>query len=300
MESSRYGYTAVTSRLVGSVDLWASTQRGRSHGPIDRTSMNETPSGASATFGSFGSYGGDDPGRRSWVTAFFASSTIYVAIGVAIVLLGSVTKKAVIDKQVDVTFVEKVIKEAPPPPQPVVEVKPQAPAAAAPVVRPDQKIRKLDAPPKPKEMIAPKEMPKEVPREADPSEDKGVAVYGEPGKGDPAGLEGGVSQGGVVGGQVGGAIALPEDGLPPIPSKANAIPPYPQEARAAGKTGMVILKVIILADGTVANVQVMRGDEPFLSAAVETVKKWKYEPARYKGQPITVYRIIQIPFKLNV
>jgi outer membrane biosynthesis protein TonB len=44
---------------------------------------------------------------------------------------------------------------------------------------------------------------------------------------------------------------------------------------------------------------VMRGDEPFVSAALETVKKWKYEPARYKGQPITVYRIIQIPFKLN-
>jgi len=36
-----------------------------------------------------------------------ASSAIYVAIGVAIVLLGSVTKRVVIDKQVDVTFVEK-------------------------------------------------------------------------------------------------------------------------------------------------------------------------------------------------
>ena len=40
--------------------------------------------------------------------------------------------------------------------------------------------------------------------------------------------------------------------------------------------------------------------EPFASAAVKAVKQWKYEPARYKGQPITVYRIIQIPFKLNV
>jgi outer membrane biosynthesis protein TonB len=29
------------------------------------------------------------------------------------------------------------------------------------------------------------------------------------------------------------------------------------------------------------------------------VKHWKYEPARYKGQPIAVYRIIQIPFKLT-
>ena len=57
--------------------------------------------------------------------------------------------------------------------------------------------------------------------------------------------------------------------------------------------------LVILADGMVADVQVMRGDEPFVSAAVKTVKAWKYQPARYKGQPITVYRIIQIPFKLT-
>jgi outer membrane biosynthesis protein TonB len=49
----------------------------------------------------------------------------------------------------------------------------------------------------------------------------------------------------------------------------------------------------------VVDVQVMRGEEPFVSAAVATVKSWKYEPARYKGQAITVYRIIQIPFKLT-
>ena len=56
---------------------------------------------------------------------------------------------------------------------------------------------------------------------------------------------------------------------------------------------------MILADGTVANVQVLRGDEPFVGAALQAVKRWKYEPARYKGQPIAVYRIIQIPFKLT-
>jgi len=210
------------------------------------------------------------------------------------------------EKSVDVTFVEKVVKEAsPPPPSPpkpppkTIDAKPQAAAAAAPFVRADQKIRKLDRPPPPKVLSAPREMPKEAPREADPSEDKGVAVFGEPGKGDAAGLEGGVSQGGVVGGQVGGAIALPEDASPPAPDKANPIPPYPQEARAAGKTGTVVLRVVILADGSVGDIQVMRGEEPFLSAALATVKKWRYEPARFKGQAITVYRIIQIPFKLN-
>jgi protein TonB len=249
----------------------------------------------------FGAYAEPERSPRQWLASLAASSGIYVALAIAVVTVGSATKRAIREKAVDITFVEKVVNEPPPPPPApkAVELKPEAPAAAAPVVRPEQKIRKLDKPPPPKEMVAPKAMPTEVPKEADPSEDKGVAVYGEGGKGDPAGLEGGVAQGGVVGGQVGGAIALPEDAIPPSPSASNTIPPYPQEARAAGRTGVVVLKVVILADGSVADVQVMRGDEPFVSAAVQTVKRWHYTPARYKGQPITVYRIVQIPFKLT-
>ena len=254
----------------------------------------------------FGSYGDDEGSRRSWLVATFGSTAIYAAIVLLALLVGHATKQALQDKPVDVTFVEKVVKEPPPPPEPapppkpMPEVKPQAPAASAPVVRPDQKIRKLDKPPPKKEMVAPREMPQAAPKEADPSEDKGVAVYGEPGQGDPAGLEGGVAKGGVVGGTVGGAIALPENAVPPRPLESNEVPPYPQEARAAGKTGMVVLKVVILADGSVGEVTVMRGEEPFVSAAVTAVKKWKYEPARAQGQAITVYRVIQIPFKLTV
>jgi protein TonB len=246
---------------------------------------------------SFGLYVDVESSARSWFAAFCTSSAIYAALAVAVILLGSAAKKVVVEKSVDVTFVEKVVKDAPPPPPAAPPAKAEPPPAAAPVVRPDQKIRKLDKPPPRKELVAPKEIPKEAPQEADPSQDKGIAVYGDAGNGDPAGLEGG-TQGGVVGGTV-GAIVLPEDAVPPMPLKSNTTPAYPQEARAGGKTGTVILKVVILADGHVADVQVMRGDEPFVSAAVAAVKTWRYEPARYKGQPITVYRIIQIPFKLT-
>ena len=238
----------------------------------------------------FGSYLPGGRTRRQWVASLTASSAIYIGIAIAALALGS-AEKLVRQKAVDITFVEKVVQEPPPPPPPV-EIKPDVPMAAAPVVRPDMKIRKLDKPPPPKEMVAPKEMPTHAPKEADPSEDKGIAVYGDPGKGDPAGLEGG-----GAGGQ--NAVALPEDADPPVPVAGNAIPPYPQEARATGKVGTVVLKVVILASGAVAQVQVMRGEEPFVSAAVQTVKAWKYQPARFKGQAITVYRIIQIPFKLT-
>jgi periplasmic protein TonB len=250
------------------------------------------PVGVVATWRPFGAYDPAAQSQRNWGASVAASSAIYVAIAIAALTIGSATQKVLREKKIDLKFVEKIIAEPPPPP---VEVKPATPPpAAAPVVRPDQKIRKLDKPPPPKEMVAPKEMPKEAAPEADPSQDKGIAVYGE-GKGDPAGLEGGTA-GGVAGGQIG---ALPEDAVPPMPASSNRIPPYPQEARAAGKTGTVVLKVVILSNGTVAEVQVMRGEEPFVSAALETVKTWKYEPARFKGQPISVYRIIQIPFKLT-
>jgi len=248
------------------------------------------------TVGRFASYSGESEGSSNWFAAVCASSGIYLALGALALLIGSATHKVMTEKPVDITFTEKIVKEEPPPP-PVVEAKPAPPPAAAPVVPKNMKVRQLDKPPPPKELVAPKEMPKAAPQEADPSQDKGIAVYGEAGDGDPAGLEGG-TKGGVAGGQV-GAIALPEDADPPMPLKSNAAPAYPQEARATGKTGTVILKVVILADGRVADVQVMRGDEPFVGVAVAAVKSWRYEPARYKGQPITVYRIIQIPFKLN-
>jgi protein TonB len=254
----------------------------------------------SADLGTFNSYGQSTGTAQNWAGALFGSTAIYIAGGALLFVLGTATKELIVEKRADITFVEKVAIEPPPPaPEPPKPVEPPKPApAAAPVIPKDMKVRQLDKPPPAKELAAPKEMPKEAPKEADPSQDKGIAVYGDVGKGDPAGLEGGM-QGGVVGGQV-GAIALPEDADPPIPAKSNATPEYPEMARAAGKMGMVILKVVILASGEVASVEVMRGDEPFVSAAVKAVKQWRYEPARFKGQAITVYRIIQIPFKLTV
>jgi protein TonB len=265
--------------------------------------MSSRAGGAASEPAAFSFYGDSAGGGRSWLAAGATSTAVYAALAIAVVVIGGATKQAIEEKSVDLTFVEKIAKPEPPPPppppKPLPEVKPQAPAAAAPVVRPDQKIRKLDKPPPPKELIAPKDMPTDAAPEADPSQDKGIAVYGDGAEGDPAGLEGGVAKGGVVGGQVGGAIALPEDASPPVPAKTNETPAYPQEARNSGQTGTVVLKVVVLADGSVGDVQVMRGDEPFVSAAIAAVKKWTYEPARHQGQPITVYRIIQIPFKLT-
>jgi protein TonB len=235
---------------------------------------------------------------RRWFVSLLVSLATYGAVLTAIIFLGGRPMVQVAQKMVDVTFVEKIVRPEPPPPPPA--PRPQAPpAAAAPVIPPHLTVRRLEKPPPPKPMVAPRRMPKEAPPEADPKEDKGVAALGDEGKQNPAGLEGGTTQGGVVGGVAGGPIELPDDAIPPRPKSSNVIPPYPQEARADGRTGVVVLEIVILADGSVDRVRVVRGDEPFASAAVDAVKTWKYEPARFKGQAISVYRTFSVTFKLT-
>jgi protein TonB len=81
--------------------------------------------------------------------------------------------------------------------------------------------------------------------------------------------------------------------------RGNEPPPYPKTARNAGKESTVTLKIRITVDGRVTDVEVVEGEEPFTSAAVDTVKKWRYTPASYQGKPISVYRIIKIGFRLS-
>lgn len=239
----------------------------------------------------FGHYGGTENMPRHWVTAFFTSSIIYVGIGVAAVVIGIGGRQMATEKSVDVKFVEKVLKEEPPPPppppKPIEEAKPPPPA-----VPKDMKVRKLDKPPPRKELVAPTEMPKEAPAEADPSQDKGIAVW-EP---DPTELEegyrGAAGKKEEITEQVQGVVRAK-------PLKTNEPPPYPKAARNAGKTATVMLKIRITTSGRVEDVQVVEGEEPFTTAALQAVKKWRYEPARYQGKPISVYRPIKIVFQLS-
>jgi protein TonB len=251
-------------------------------------------------------YGELEQEPRHWLGALLTSSVLYVVVGVLAAAIGVGTRRIVTERPVEIKFVEKITRLEPPPapPKPVVEpaaplpkvaTEAKRPPAAAPIVPKDMKIRKLDAPPPPKTLTAPTEMPLDEPAEADASLDRGIAVYGEPGEGDAAGLEGGVA-GGIAGGVFG---ALPAGAMAPQPSRGNAYPRYPQEARNAGRAGDVRLKVIITADGHVDDVHLVEGEEPFVAAALTAVKKWRYQPAEYKGQAIAVRRVIEVHFKLR-
>ena len=54
-------------------------------------------------------------------------------------------------------------------------------------------------------------------------------------------------------------------------------PSYPTNAVAGGT---VILKVTINSSGGIEDVQVLQGAKGFTQQAIETVRKWKFEPAK--------------------
>jgi TonB family protein len=76
-------------------------------------------------------------------------------------------------------------------------------------------------------------------------------------------------------------------------------PIYPQAARAAGVTGMVILEAIIGEDGIVQDALVLRGNPVLHDAALGAVRQWIYEPTRLNGVPVAVAMTINFRFDTN-
>jgi len=96
------------------------------------------------------------------------------------------------------------------------------------------------------------------------------------------------------GGRDGPGAALPKYG-------ENPKPPYPQEARNKGYQGKVKLKVEVLPDGRVGEVELNEssGYEVLDQSALATVKRWRFIPARKGNVPISCWVNIPIKFELQ-
>lgn len=70
----------------------------------------------------------------------------------------------------------------------------------------------------------------------------------------------------------------------------------PGAARQAGVFGMVILEIIIGADGTVQNAKVLRSIPMLDQAAIDAVKQWVYEPTLLNGAPVPVIMTATVNF----
>jgi TonB family protein len=87
----------------------------------------------------------------------------------------------------------------------------------------------------------------------------------------------------------------------PNPRRLKFVAPeYPPEAVVQGLRGIVILELVIDAQGKVASVDVVRSVPPFDEPAVKAVRQWEYEVTRVEGKPVPVRLTVPITFALRL
>jgi TonB family protein len=107
-------------------------------------------------------------------------------------------------------------------------------------------------------------------------------------------------------------VDRPEKASVPQPDAGNKPPGYPQELRDAGVEGEVVVKLHVHRDGTVKGAKILRStntatgedektaaDKAFKGAVIAAIKAWKYSPSKLDGEPISVWIIVNFPFKLT-
>ena len=238
--------------------------------------------------------GGDRQSRKRFAVSSGASIAFCVFITLVIVAVASKPReKKARPKPVKVVF-HAPVKKPPPPPAP----KPRPRRAAA-------KRASLAAGPS----AAPTQRPEGALPEADASAFQ-------------AGSFGGIAWGeeastGLGGGALGGErksrpppppavsaigarpVEEAERMTPPRPEPGNRLPAYPDAMRKKGIEALVILRVLIDEQGSVKEIEVVQGDEPFLGAALAVVRSYRYRPATLDGRPAAVHRLIRVPFRLR-
>jgi periplasmic protein TonB len=188
---------------------------------------------------------------------------------------------------------------APPPPPP----------AAVRAVTPHTTSKRPNLTYKLGKVTAPTSIPKTVSLDNAAAEpDLGSVVEGVPG---------GVP-GGQLGGSLGGVLGGTGTSAPPPPPRAAARrivrvgstlkaprqtysvqPDYPVLAKQEHIWGTVVVDAVIDEHGNVVQAHVVSGHPLLITAALNAVLKWKYEPTLLNGTPVAVEMEVNVNFKLG-
>jgi protein TonB len=81
----------------------------------------------------------------------------------------------------------------------------------------------------------------------------------------------------------------------------NPLPRYPVAARRAGEQGTVILRVLVSREGAAVRVELDKSSgSPHLDAAArETVKAWRFTPARRGAETMESWIVVPVVFRLE-
>lgn len=81
----------------------------------------------------------------------------------------------------------------------------------------------------------------------------------------------------------------------------NPKPPYPALSRRMGEEGRVVLRVQVRSDGGAGEVQLQTasGSPRLDQSALETVRRWKFVPARRGDEAVAAWVLVPIIFSLK-
>jgi TonB family protein len=73
-------------------------------------------------------------------------------------------------------------------------------------------------------------------------------------------------------------------------AKSKVQPAYPDLARRMNITGTVKVEVVVAPNGTVKEAKVVGGHPVLAGAALEAVKKWRFEPAAAESSGVVDFK----------
>lgn len=78
-------------------------------------------------------------------------------------------------------------------------------------------------------------------------------------------------------------------------------PPFPYRARQRNVSGSVTVKLKVLANGSVTDVQILDAEPKgyFEETVLKTVPTWRFEPGRIAGEPVASWVVTTIQFDLS-
>jgi TonB family protein len=84
----------------------------------------------------------------------------------------------------------------------------------------------------------------------------------------------------------------------PVPVK-KVDPKYPPTLVSERVEGEVVLYAVIRKDGSVGEIQLVRGvDDQLDTNAKEALEQWRFRPGAKAGEPVELEAIVHIPFRI--
>lgn len=122
------------------------------------------------------------------------------------------------------------------------------------------------------------------------------------GRGSGIGAGTGSGLGSGFGGGMGGGVYRPGNGVSSPQLLQEVKPNYTEGALRVRLQGLVVMEAVVMPDGSVGRVRITRSlDSAFGldEEAIVAVKKWRFRPAMYRGEPVAALVVVEMLFTLR-